>query len=141
MKRGRVRGPCIGQAVCILVVEDEDLIRLLITEELVEAGFEVCEAQTGDRAAALIEAAPAIFCLLVTDIHMPGHLDGIAVARLLRSRYPSVPIIYTTGRPDVLDSMAPQGTRDAVLPKPYAPSDLLKTVKRMLAEGEKGLSA
>ena len=127
--------------MCILVVEDEDLIRLLVTEELAEAGFEICEAETGDRAAALIEASPAMFRLLVTDIHMPGHLDGIAVAHLLRSRCPSVPIIYTTGRPDVLDDMALQGAQDALLAKPYSPSDLLKVVKRVLAEGGEGTSA
>lgn len=93
--------------MCILVVEDEFLIRFLLTEILVGAGFGVCEAPNGDQAAPLIEAPPEPFSLLITDIHMPGQLDGFAVANLMRTRHPGVPIIYTTGRPDVFDSMGP----------------------------------
>lgn len=51
-------------------MEDEWLIRTMVAEELAEGGFEVCEAENGDQALALIAHDPAVFALLVTDIHM-----------------------------------------------------------------------
>jgi DNA-binding response OmpR family regulator len=123
--------------VCILVVEDEFLIRLIVAEELAEGGFEVCEAEDGDQAARLIQDPPAMFSLLITDIHMPGRLDGIEVARRMRARHPRVPIIYTTGRPDALHAVGPLGRNDALVPKPYAPSDLLTVARRLLADSGK----
>lgn len=71
--------------MCILLVEDEWLIRAPVAEELAEVGFEVCEAGSGDQVSALIAETPTPYSLLVTDIHMPGRLDGIGVARLLRA--------------------------------------------------------
>ena len=118
--------------VCILVVEDEDLIRLIMVEELVEAGFTVCEAENGDRAAALIKDPSTTFDLLVTDIHMPGQLDGVAVAHLMRARHPAAPIIYTTGRPDVMPSVGYLWKNEILLAKPYTPSRLIGTVMQIL---------
>ncbi len=127
--------------MCILLVEDEFLIRLIVAEELTESGFEVCEAEDGDRAAALIaEAGPDAFRLLVTDIHMPGSLDGIEVARLLRERRPDIPVIYMTGRPGVLNHVRRFGNKDVLFAKPFAPSALLAVVRRLLGE-EKGGTA
>jgi len=88
--------------MCILVVEDEFLIRLIVAEELAENGFAVCEAENGDRASALIAAQPDAFTLLVTDVHMPGKLDGIEVARLLRA---------PSGHPRHLHDRAPRRDR------------------------------
>lgn len=121
--------------MCILVVEDEFLIRLMLAEELTESGFAVCEAENGDRASALIAAQPDAFTLLVTDVHMPGKLDGIEVARLLREHRPDIPIIYTTGRPDVIDALGPLGEQEVLIPKPFAPSELLAVVRRLLGVG------
>ena len=116
----------------ILLVEDEPLIRMIVTEELVEAGFTVCEAESGDCAVALIESPSAAFCLLVTDIHMPGRLNGIAVAHSMRASHPNVPIIYTTGRPDVLHALGRPGEREILLAKPYTPAALLAVARRLL---------
>jgi DNA-binding response OmpR family regulator len=118
--------------MCILLVEDAPLIRAIVAEELAFQGFEVCEAETGDQAAALIENPPTTFSLLITDIHMPGQLSGIDVARLLRRRYPSVPIIYTSGRPDVLNALRPLGPKEALVPKPFTPSELMPIIHQLL---------
>ena len=119
----------------ILLVEDEWLIRTMVAEELTDGGFAVREAEDGDQASALIERDPAVYTLLVTDIHMPGALDGIAVARLLRQRRPDIPVIYTTGRPDALNALQPLGDREVLLRKPFALSDLLAAVRRLLGQG------
>ena len=119
--------------MCILLVEDEDLIREIVADELDFQGFEVCEARTGDDAAGLIENPPKVFSLLITDIHMPGRRDGIEVARLMRQRHPMLPIIYTTGRPDMLNAPRHLGWREFVLVKPYSPAHLLRMIRQLLA--------
>ena len=121
--------------MCILVVEDEFLIRLIVAEELADAGFAVCEAESGDAAARLIEGDAEDFSLLITDIHMPGSLNGVGLGRLMRSRRPEVPIIYMTGRPDALNAVGRLGGRDVFVPKPFAPSDLLTIARRLLGDG------
>ena len=118
--------------MCILLVEDEWLIRTMFAEELTRVGFTVHEAESGDQASALIMEDPAPYVLLVTDIHMPGSLDGIGVARLLRARRPGTPVIYTTGRPDVLNALQPLDAREVLLCKPFALSALLAAVRRLL---------
>jgi CheY-like chemotaxis protein len=96
-------------------------------------GFEVCEAHPGDHAASLIENPPKIFTLLITDIHLPGQRNGIEVARLIRAYHPLLPIIYTTGRPDMLNAIRPLGRREAVVLKPYVPAQLVQTMQTLLA--------
>ncbi len=119
--------------MCILLVEDEELIREIVVDTLDFHGFEVCEAHTGDHATSLIENPPKVFSLLITDIHMPGQRSGIEVARLIRRYHPALPIIYTTGRPDMLNSIKPLGQREAVVLKPYTPNQLVQTVRALLA--------
>ena len=121
--------------MCILLVEDEWLIRSMVAEELAEIGFEVCEAESGDQALTLITQDPAVFTLLVTDIHMPGSLNGIEVASLLRARRPNLPVIYTTGRPDVLHGLQPFGDNEILLEKPFELCDLLNAALRLLDRG------
>ena len=120
--------------MCILLVEDEWLIRTMFAEELTEGGFAVREAENGDQASALIVQDPTLYTLLVTDIHMPGSLDGIGVARLLRARRPDLPVIYTTGRPDVLNALQPLGPKEILLCKPFALSALLAAARRLLGQ-------
>ncbi len=118
--------------VRVLLVEDERLIRLVLVELLTDAGLRVTAAGTGDDAAALIDG-PDGFDLVLTDMQMPGGLDGTAVARHARRRHPGICVIYMTGRPEVLRGVGALGPRDAVLPKPFAPSELLPVIRRLLA--------
>jgi len=107
----------------------------MLAEELVEAGFEVLRAENGDEAATLIESASAVaFSLLVTDIHMPGARSGLAVARLMHRRDPRVPVIYTTGRPDIFDEVGPLGEHEAILAKPFLPSELVRKARGLLGQ-------
>lgn len=122
--------------MCILLVEDEWLIRTMFAEELGRNGFAVREAANGDQASALVMEDPALYTLLVTDIHMPGSLDGLGVARLLREHRPDIPVIYATGRPDALNALQPLGPRDVLLCKPFPLSDLLAKVRRLLGQGD-----
>ena len=118
--------------MCILLVEDEPLTRLVVADELSREGFDVVQAENGDTAAGLLAEPHAPFTALITDIHMPGKLDGIALAERMRAHDPSVPIIYTTGRADVLERVKPLRERDAAVGKPFTPSRLVTVVRRLL---------
>ena len=117
--------------MCVLLVEDEFVIRMMLADVLSDAGFSVKEASSGDEAADLIRNPPATFSLLVTDIHMPGSLDGLQVAGLMRERHPGMPTIYMTGRPDVVMAAGPLSPEQALFPKPFSPFALLDLARRL----------
>jgi len=116
----------------ILFVEDEDLIRLTVAETLIEAGLQVTEASNGEHALSLLQEHCG-FDLLLTDVHMPGGLSGIDVAMHVRSLWPEIPVVFVTGRPDVLHAFGPPGPYDRFVFKPYKPTDLLVAVRSSLA--------
>ncbi len=118
--------------MCILLVEDEALIRMLLVEELHADGHDVAEAVDGDHAAELIQRPPKPFTLLLTDVQMPGVLDGVAIVRMMRDAHPGVPIILTTGRPDSLRALGPLRERERVLYKPFLPSELMRAIHGLL---------
>jgi CheY-like chemotaxis protein len=82
----------------VLLAEDEMLVRAIAEEDLVEIGCEVTAASTGDEAARLIRAGEH-FDLLVTDIRMPGEIDGWELARIARELLPQIKVIYVSGFP------------------------------------------
>jgi CheY-like chemotaxis protein len=116
----------------VLLVEDDWLVRLLMVETLEEAGLDVVQASDGDEAERLIDGADG-FDLLLTDVGMPGRLDGIGLAEHARERHPSLPVVYVTGRPDLMLGRTRLGPHDAFLPKPYGPFEVLAAVRRLLA--------
>jgi CheY-like chemotaxis protein len=115
----------------ILIVEDEFLIRMMLAETLQDEGFEVAEAGTAADAIALLHDKSEI-ALLITDLTLPGSMDGMELARWARQFRPELPIIYVTGRPDAItrDMLT---AKDAVVAKPYLPSEIATAATRMLA--------
>ena len=112
----------------ILIVEDEFLIRLTLGEALADEGFQVLEAATGPEALDVLRTRPDV-ALLLTDIHLPGGLNGREVARQARGFAPALKVIFMTGRPD---AMAEGGTPDeAFIAKPYLPSQVCATARRL----------
>jgi CheY-like chemotaxis protein len=79
-----------------LIVEDEWLLRLEMIEELARAGWRLTEAATGEEAMALIEGG---IDFLVTDIRLPGRINGWDVAEAGRRRDPQLPVIYVSANP------------------------------------------
>ena len=84
------------------------------------------EAEDGAAALALLHGDPSV-ALLLTDMQLPGRMDGHALAAEARKTRPDLPVIYTSGRPDV----SARGPRDVFLAKPYLPSDIISAVRRM----------
>jgi len=104
--------------VRVLLVEDELLIRLLAAEVLHEEGFKVIEAADGTQAVQLIDG-PDGFDLLLTDVQMPGPIDGIQVAIHARKRYPSIPVVVVSARPLNARRLDGLGLRKTFVSKPY----------------------
>lgn len=103
----------------ILLVEDDREIREFAVMALEELGYEIVIAGDGKEAVERLEDAPG-FDLLFTDIVMPGELNGVAVAEKFRKKFPSKPVIYTSGytRNAILPGdTLPQGSQ--FLSKPY----------------------
>ena len=86
-----------------LLVEDEQVLLELIAEVLEDEGFNTCTATTSDQSANLIENSPKTFQLLATDPDLPGKCNGIGLAQLAHRYYPSLLVLYMTGRPDKVD--------------------------------------
>ncbi len=113
----------------ILVVEDEFLIRITLSEALSDAGFDVVEASSAEEAlSAVSESGP--FELLLTDVQLSGRIDGVGLARAVRVNLPELPVIFMTGRPDsVVATNA--GGRDVTIAKPYSLRDVCAAAKRL----------
>ena len=116
----------------ILLVEDEFLIRFMVSEALSEEGYDVVEADSGVAALGILDSTE-YFDALVTDVHMPGGPDGIQVALCARKKHPGLPVIFATGRVDAIHAFGPLGARDAVLAKPFSPTQALNTLRHLLA--------
>lgn len=114
----------------ILLVEDEGLVRLTLAETLEDAGYLVTEAISGDAAHILLQDHG--FDLLLTDIQMPGSADGIAVAQRFHQLYPKSPVVFMTGRPDILSRMGQLSPGEALLRKPFRAGEMLEALASML---------
>ncbi len=109
----------------VLVVEDEPLILEVVTDELNDAGFDVHQASSGEEAVAVLEARPALD-LLLTDIRLPGSLDGWGVAEHARRRFAALPVIYVTG---YSGAPARQVPGSVLIMKPYRPATIVKAAR------------
>ena len=118
--------------MCIVVVEDEPLIRDVLCEALEDAGFEVVGVEDGVQAMKLARAPPRRFSVLVTDFHMPGGITGYQVASEFRNVFPGIPVVIISGRPDVLDPRWQTDQNFVVLKKPFLPSHLIRSLRTIL---------
>ncbi|MHC8410813.1 response regulator [Pseudomonas sp. Hz4] len=110
----------------ILVVEDDPLILEFLCEILKEEGFVVEPHVSADAASAYLEQHSDGVCLLLTDITMPGKLNGAGLANLFGDRWPDKPIMIMSGFETPLSA----GVRHSVsfIQKPWAPRKLLDCV-------------
>ncbi len=114
----------------ILVADDEELIRRLVSDFLVQEGYEPILANDGDEALRQFEKNPDI-ALLILDIMMPT-IDGWEVCRRIRERS-TVPVIMLTARSTEYDQLtAFDAGADDYVTKPCSPSVLMKRVAALL---------
>ncbi|GGK40884.1 PAS domain S-box protein [Salinarimonas ramus] len=120
--------PAQAERGAALVVDDEELVRMSVADMLVDLGFSVSEATSGEEALRrLDEGGP--FAILVTDHLMPG-MSGVDLARAAQRTRPSLPILIVSGYADV-ETIAPDLPR---LAKPFRPAELASQIARLLPE-------
>lgn len=121
-----------SDAQTILIVEDEEPIRRLLTRILADEGYTTIEANTGDQALPLLSEHAVQLILL--DLHMPGQVDGEELLFQLRDEGDEVPIIVVSGWVDDEATIYHPDCVHAVLKKPIQRQHLLETVRQVLNE-------
>ena len=117
----------------ILLVDDDDDVRVSMRRALARDGHSVVEAGSGDTAAALIEDAVP-FDMLVTDVRMPGARDGVALASCWHEKAPGRPVLFVSGHAGSRLDLDGLGPHQAVLHKPFRRASLLIAVRRLLGK-------
>lgn len=111
----------LSDSPVVMVVEDEFLIRIMITDELRAAGYQVVECGTADEAIDVLRSGISIG-VMFTDIRMPGSMDGASLARTVRQEFPALKVVATSceQRPVTLTGQ--------FVPKPYNPRSVVHLI-------------
>ncbi|MGE0393767.1 MAG: sigma-54-dependent transcriptional regulator [Vicinamibacterales bacterium] len=119
-------------AAHILFVDDEPALRELTAERLTEHGFDVVQAETGERAVELLDEFA--FDVVITDLRMPG-IDGLAVLDAAVERYPGIIVIVITGYGTVKDAVGAikRGATDFIA-KPFQFEELKHVLRKALEQ-------
>ena len=102
-------GPA-GSSTKVLVVEDEMVLRMRAVDMVEDAGYTSVEAVDADQAVAILESRSDI-ALLLTDIQMPGSMDGLGLAHSVHDRWPPIKIILVSGQLKLANLDIPAGSR------------------------------
>lgn len=117
----------------IMVVEDETVLRGLVTQILRSYGYQVVEASHGHEALQVWRHAARKPALLLTDLMMPEGMTGCELAERLRVDTPSLKVVFTSGySTELLRGQVQSSDRSNFLPKPFHPRVLAKTVRQCL---------
>jgi CheY-like chemotaxis protein len=114
----------------VLVVEDDPLLRMLAAEVAEEAGYLAIEAADADEAITLLEFRSDI-ALLLTDIDMPGSMNGLKLAQAVRNRWPSIKILVVSAR--VRPGPYELPLDSCFLAKPYRKAALVGELRELAA--------
>ncbi len=117
----------------ILVVDDEEEIRKSVRLTLTKAGYDVVEAEDGEKGVEAIRSGdnPIAVDTIICDIHMPK-VNGMEAIAYFRQQFPSVPVIVLTGQPELSGATAlfKQGIVE-YLTKPVTPETLTEAVNKV----------
>jgi CheY-like chemotaxis protein len=116
-----------------VVAEDEELIRIIAIDILVDAGFTVLEAEHAEGALVHLHAKPEAIHLLFTDINMPGDMDGLALAHHAYGSWPWIAMLIASARPSPAQHEMPAGSR--FLSKPYDAASVTKHALELVGAG------
>jgi DNA-binding NtrC family response regulator len=122
----------MGEKKKILVVDDEESLRTVLSTELASEGYDVGTAADGDDA--ITEMGKTAFDLVLLDIKMP-RMNGFEVLKHVKDKHPRTRVIMLTGFADLKNAIESKklGAEDFVS-KPYDLVDLLTTIERVMSE-------
>jgi CheY-like chemotaxis protein len=117
----------------LLVVDDEAIVRMVIADFLRGAGFLVMEATTADDAVAMLRRHQDIR-LVLTDVLMPGALNGFDLAEWIEHHRPDVRVLLTSGYFSEVNLPTRVNWSDRLIRKPYRLSEISDRIKALLAK-------
>ncbi|RJF76597.1 ATP-binding protein [Rhodopseudomonas palustris] len=120
----------------VLVVEDNAEVGEFSTQLLHDLGYETVLASSAEKALQLLGQDAASFNIVLSDVVMPG-MDGVALGREIRKRWPDLPVVLNSGYANVLADDGHHGFE--LLHKPYSVEDLSKVLRRALATSARTL--
>ncbi len=121
-----------GEGRTVLVVDDDEVIRSLIQEQLRTVGFQVFTAPDGDSALELAASLPQAPELLLTDMRMPG-MDGMELVKRLQERQPDLRYLYMTGfGDDIIAAHGSDGPPANLIEKPFRLPTLLAAMEAVM---------
>ena len=120
----------------ILVAEDEPSTLETLGRALLDAGFAVLQADKASSAVSLFDSNDVD--LLLTDIPLPGPLDGVALAEWMRQRKPHLPVVFLSGHFNRLATADALPPPSAFLVKPVSLEEVVSVVARLLDEAATG---
>ena len=116
----------------ILVVDDEEDLRTVVTDQLQEQGYDVSSAADGGIAMEMLRSE--YFDLVLLDLKMPN-IDGYEVLHYVKQKHPLTKVIILTGFADLKNALDAMGSgADHFVGKPYALSDLLFAIKSVIVD-------
>lgn len=113
----------------VLVVEDEALIRMLAADALVDAGFAVIEADHGAQALDVLRQQADGIHAVFTDVHMPGAINGVALAHEASRCWPWLRLLVASGHAMPNRDELPADCR--FLPKPYSLAHVVRQLHEL----------
>jgi DNA-binding response OmpR family regulator len=113
----------------VLVVEDDEFIRLEVVERLQRSGFAAVQAGCAEEAIRLLETT--VVDLVFSDVEMPGRMDGRGLVGWLRREHPHIPALLASGAGARRDDDPP------FLTKPYAPAELIALIRDLLSRSSR----
>lgn len=118
----------------VVLVEDDPLSRMVALDACERAGFDVADFSSATEAMIFAERMPESIAAFVTDIRVPGNLDGVDLAISVRERWPDIPVLVTSGRfgPPGPDELPPA---TSFLPKPWTAKSLMTKLQSMVSPG------
>lgn len=124
------------EALVVLLVEDEPLVRMTAVDELEEAGFHVLEAANADVALQVLEAVASEVGVLFTDVDMPGSMNGMALAEHVNAKWPHILLLISSGYSAPDPSEIPD--HGHFVAKPYVGSTVARHIHEMASRPSGG---
>src|SRR5688500_3603834 len=121
-----------GSSTNVLVVEDEMVLRMRAVDIVEDAGFTAVEAVNADQALSILESRSDI-SLLLSDIQMPGSMDGLKLAHAVHDRWPSIKIILVSGHVKISGEDKPAESR--FFGKPLEMKQMIAELQDMVGAG------
>lgn len=118
----------------VLVVEDEVLIRMVISEYLRDCGYRVIEAASADEALLVLQQTDLKVDVVLSDVEMPGSMDGFGLAQWVRQHRKDLDIILVGNAARAADAAADLCESAPTLGKPYEPQVVVGRIRRLLAD-------